>query len=78
MTRQTFVSSLLNLVAVLPCAAAAVAIAATAHGLLNRAWPDAGIHARLAFGMVAPAGVVLFGLFVERAGGLVERVAAGH
>jgi len=78
MTRQTFVSSLLNLVAVLPCAAAAGGIAAGAGWLLHHTWPDAGVHARLAFGMVAPAGVVLFGLFVERAGGLVERVAAGY
>jgi hypothetical protein len=78
MTRQSFLTGLFNLVAVVLCAVAAVAVVLTVHWLLNRAWPDAGVHAKLAFGLVAPAGVVLFGLLVERAGGLVERVAAGH
>ena len=78
MTRHSFVTALFNLVAVVLCAIAAIAVVVIAHWLLNRAWPDAGVHSRLAFGLVAPAGVVLFGLLVERAGGLVERVAAGH
>jgi hypothetical protein len=78
MTRRPFLAGLLNLIAVVPCAAAAIAVVVVVNWLLHRAWPNAGVHSKLAFGLVAPAGVVLFGLLLERAGGLLERVAAGH
>jgi hypothetical protein len=75
MTRRILLTGLVNLVAVVICAAAAVAAVVFVNWAMGHAWPSAGPHRRLAFSMVAPFGVVLFGMLVEQAGRLTGATA---
>jgi len=76
MTRKTLVPGLLGLLVVALYAAASAAVVVAVRRLLDRAWPDAGPHAQLMFALVAPFGVVLFGLLVEQAGGWIDRLVS--
>ena len=60
------------------CAAAAAGVVVVVRGLLDRAWPGAGIHAQLLIGLTAPAGVILFAALTETLGGVVGESAGGR
>jgi hypothetical protein len=70
---RTFLTALVGLVVALPCAAVALlAVLAVDRGF-ERLTADLGPNARLFFALVAPFGVVLFGLLMERASRLLGR-----
>ena len=73
MTRTSFVSGLVGVATVVVCAALAVAVVACVRWLIDWAWPDAGLHTQLMFGLIAPFGVVLFAVLVEKIGWLADR-----
>ena len=68
MTCKFFVNGLASLVIVTLCAAVAAGVVIGVNWLFERAWPTIGIHGRLVVGLVAPFGVVLFALLVEKIG----------
>ena len=68
MTCRFFVNGLASLVVVTLCATVAAGVVGGVNWLLERAWPNVGIHARLVVGLTAPFGVVLFALLVEKLG----------
>ena len=74
MTVRTCFAGLVNLVAVVACAAVAVGVVLAVNWVMDNAWPQIGPHARLVFGLVAPLGVVLFALLVEQGGKVAERI----
>jgi hypothetical protein len=74
MSRKSLVPGLLGLLVVAVCAVVAAGVVAGVRWLLDRAWPDTGPHAQLLFALVAPFGVVLFGLLVETADGWAVRL----
>ena len=72
MTRTSFVSGLVGLAVVVICAATAAGVVVAGRWLFDRVWPDAGPHSQLLFSMIAPFGVVLFALLVEKLGQLLD------
>jgi hypothetical protein len=71
-TCRFFVNGLASLVVVVLCGAVAAAVVGGVSWLLERAGPNIGVHARLVVGLVAPFGVVLFALLVEKIGRLTD------
>jgi len=65
---------LLGLLVVAVCAMVAAGVVGGVRWLLDRVWPDSGPHVQLLFALVAPFGVVLFGLLVETADGWTARL----
>jgi hypothetical protein len=66
------------LVVVIGSAAVAIGAVMIAGRGFDRLTADSSPNARLLFAVIAPLGVVLFGLLVERAGRVVDRVMPGN
>ena len=66
---------LFSLVGTMVCAAAAVATVLAVNWGLDRAWPKLP-GGQLIFALIAPWGVVIFALLMEKVGKITERIAA--
>ena len=74
MSLKTFSAASVSVAIAIICGAAAIAVVRLVGWGIGSISADVGPASRLAFGLVAPFGVVLFALLVEKAGGIAERV----
>jgi hypothetical protein len=74
MVHRIIITGLVNLVMLVACAVAAIAVVLAVNWVQRHACSDPDPHRRLLFALIAPFGVVLFGFLVEQADGLIGTV----